>query len=219
VSRICVSIDTNRVVTWSSNTVAMATLNPGSGSISIGNGTGGHGTMTATTGAFTSITTNGSTPLNIAANASISGNLEIGGNATFDSPSTFGDLATFQQGANMQGEVTGPSFAAGQMIATNTVTPTNSFAGTLVDFSRTYWTTNLGGNLTFTGIANATAGERNTDIITILPGGSDRIISVPASWHIARGGNMVVSNAFHHSDFIFTCMPGASTNVEERDYP
>lgn len=102
---------------------------------------------------------------------------------------------------------------------TNMVTPTNAFAGTTVDFARAEGTTNLGGNLTFTAIANAVAGANNGVIWHIYPGGSDRTIGIPTSWHSGRGDTLIVSNAFNHSDFLFTTQLGVSTNVAQRDYP
>lgn len=102
---------------------------------------------------------------------------------------------------------------------TNLVTPTNAFAGTTVDFAHAEGTTNLGGNLTFTAIANATAGAHNAAIWHIYPGGSDRTIGIPTSWHSGRGDTLVVSNSFNHSDFLFTTQLGVSTNVAQRDYP
>jgi hypothetical protein len=107
ITRVCVVVDTNRVTTWLSNTLVLATLDPSHGSINIGNGVGGRGTLTATTGAFTTLTTNASTPLNFSCNVGITGELEIGGLATFDSPATFGDTATFQQDVVVGGGISG----------------------------------------------------------------------------------------------------------------
>jgi hypothetical protein len=102
---------------------------------------------------------------------------------------------------------------------TNMVTPTNAFAGTVVDFSHAEGRTNLGGNLTFTAITNTTSGAYNGSIWHIYPGGADRTIAIPANWHSGRGDTLVVSNAFNHSDFLFTVEMGVSTNVAQRDYP
>jgi hypothetical protein len=107
----------------------------------------------------------------------------------------------------------------GTQWTTNLLTPTNAFAGTAADFSKSEWTTNLGGNLTFTGVTNVTAGAYNATIEHLYPGGADRTISFPANFHVTRGATSVVSNAFNHSDFLFTIQPGLSTNVAQLDFP
>lgn len=103
--------------------------------------------------------------------------------------------------------------------ATNLFTPTNAFAGAVADFAKSEATTNLSGALTFTGIANPQGDANNGFILHAYPGGSDRVIAVPGSWHIARGSLMVVSNAFNHSDFLVTAQVGFSTNIAQLDYP
>jgi hypothetical protein len=101
---------------------------------------------------------------------------------------------------------------------TNVVVPTNSFAGTVVDFSISDSVTNLGGGLTFTAVANLTAGAVNTCIIRCFANGADRTIAFPASFHVSRGSTSVVTNGFE-TDFLFTCLPGVRTNVAQLDYP
>jgi hypothetical protein len=86
-TRVCVTVDTNRVTTWTSNTIVMGTFNPANGSLTIGNGTGGRGNLAATIGTFNSIVGNGG-PLVISGGASISGGLEVVDDATFDSDVT-----------------------------------------------------------------------------------------------------------------------------------
>jgi hypothetical protein len=106
----------------------------------------------------------------------------------------------------------------GTLWGTNVLSPTNAFGGTVVDFNVGDSQTNLAGNLTFTGVANVTAGAVNTCIIRLLSGGADRTIAFPASWHLSRGSTSVVTNAYE-SDFLFTVVPGQRTNVAQLDYP
>ncbi len=100
----------------------------------------------------------------------------------------------------------------------NFFTETNAFTGTTIDFAKAEGTTNLSGGLTISAVANVIAGYHNSTIRHLYPGGSDRVIAFPANFHLARGMTSVVSNAFNHSDFIFTVQPGFSTNVAQVDY-
>lgn len=100
---------------------------------------------------------------------------------------------------------------------TNVVVPTNSFAGTTVDFSRSDSLTNLGGGLTFTAVANVTAGGANTAIVRLLSGGADWPIAFPASWHTNLNFIGVVTNG-SEMDLLFTVLPGIRTNVAQIPY-
>jgi hypothetical protein len=102
---------------------------------------------------------------------------------------------------------------------TNTVSPTNAFGGTVVDFSKGYdGTTNLGGNLTFTAVANVTAGAENSTIIHLLSGGADRTIAFPVNWHTNFNFIGVLTNGWE-MDLLFTLQPGIRTNVAQLLYP
>jgi hypothetical protein len=103
---------------------------------------------------------------------------------------------------------------------TNVVTPTNSFTGTALDFSKAEETTNLTGNITYTGIANATSGAYNSKIVHVGASGADRTVTVPASWGITPCATVssftfTVTNGTK-GDFLFCCQLGFSTNVAER---
>lgn len=146
------------------------------------------------------------------------------GALTNNGSGTLGWLALSSFGSVVpSGLVTNNSTAAvvaGTGQFTNSITPTNIFSGTTVDFSKSdNGIITLSGALTFTASSGITLAAGNQTVVHMFPGGSDRVIAVPASWHIARGNNMVVSNAFHHSDFLFTCQPSFWTNVAEIDYP
>jgi hypothetical protein len=91
---------------------------------------------------------------------------------------------------------------AGILWATNVVTPTNAFAGGVVDFNKGYAETNLSGNLTFTDIANFTAGGDNTAKRRLFPNGADRTIAFPVSWHTNFGFIPVITNG-SYMDLLF----------------
>lgn len=96
---------------------------------------------------------------------------------------------------------------------TNTVIPTNAFGGTVIPLTMGYGETNLGGNLTFTGVSGATAGAFNSSIVRLLSGGADRTIAFPASWHTNYGFIGVVTNGWT-MDLLVTVTAGR-TNVTQ----
>jgi len=100
---------------------------------------------------------------------------------------------------------------------TNTVIPTNTFSGTVVNMGVGFGVTNLGGNLTFTDVSGVTAGAQNTAIVRLFSGGADRTIAFPVSWHTNYGFIGVVTNGWQ-MDLMVT-VTTARTNVAQILYP
>jgi hypothetical protein len=77
------------------------------------------------------------------------------------------------------------TFTAATTWQTNVVTPTNSFAGTVLDVSKTdNGVTNLSGDFTFTGVSGITLGGLNSAFVDFFAGASARTIDVgDASMH------------------------------------
>lgn len=99
---------------------------------------------------------------------------------------------------------------------TQSTTPTNAFAGTVVDFSQSEGLTNLGGNLTFTGISGLISGQVNTRVISMLSGGSDRTIGAPPAFRVGTNDTLVVSSG-NMSEFLFRVYPGVFSNMYQLD--
>lgn len=100
---------------------------------------------------------------------------------------------------------------------TNTLVPTNAFVGTVVDFNKGWAQTNIGGNLTFTDVTNATAGAVNTAIRRVFATGADRTLAFPAGWHTNYNFIGVVTNGWQ-MDLLVT-VTAERTNVAQILYP
>lgn len=104
------------------------------------------------------------------------------------------------------------------LIVTNLQSPTNVFTPTVVDMSKADQTVTMAGTLNLTAVSNVAAGVANGTILHVYPGGANRTVTVPASWHVTTSSTLVVSNTFNHSDFLIGVQPGLSTNVAQLDY-
>jgi len=100
---------------------------------------------------------------------------------------------------------------------TNVVVPTNSLASTVVDFNKGFTSTNISAGLTFTDVANVTAGAFNSAIVRVTASGADRTLAFPVSWHTNLNFIGVVTNGFQ-MDLLVT-VTAARTNIAQVLYP
>ena len=108
VKGIALTIDTNRVMTWKSNSITWITINPTDGSIRLENGAANHGLVygnIAMFNAFSNAIPDG--PAEMGGDFLFLNNAEIEGGLTVDSASTFGDEVTMQQDLNVSGAISG----------------------------------------------------------------------------------------------------------------
>lgn len=95
------------------------------------------------------------------------------------------------------------------------VSPTNYSSSTVIDFSVPEATTNLAGNLTFTGISNFSSTNYNTKIIHMLANGADRTITPAAGWRKGRSVFVVTNGTM--ADFYISCQINFFTNISQVD--
>jgi hypothetical protein len=73
--------------------------------------------------------------------------------------------------------------------------PTNAMASMVVDMSKSTVTTNLGGNVTISGVSWVSSTNYESTVIWLLPNGADRTVTLPASFLTPTGaGTFTVSN-------------------------
>jgi len=93
----------------------------------------------------------------------------------------------------------------------NVYAVTNTYYGTVVDFSKgTEVTTNLAGNLTFTGVTAFNATNYNWQIIHCYASGADRTIAPSAGWR--SQGTCVCTNGTS-KDVLIECQLNVFTNM------
>lgn len=108
-----------------------------------------------------------------------------------------------------------------QVIATNTVTPTNSVVdGTTVDFSKSEWTLLLSSNISPANVTGLSAGYYNSTIWHVKASGADRTITT--AWTnspnaVISGLVITVTNGTW-ADVLYSCQPGVDTNSAVRTH-
>lgn len=103
------------------------------------------------------------------------------------------------------------------MTATNGFfVPTNTMGALTINCLVPDATTNVVGNISFTGLINVQDGLHNQVIRHLVPNGT-YTIAFPASWKTSFGGTITTTNAVQ-TDILVTCQPGVFTNVARLDY-
>lgn len=103
--------------------------------------------------------------------------------------------------------------------ATNVVTPTNSFAGTVVDLNKGSSSTNLSGDIIFSDVSNVVAGGDNTAIVHLYAGALARSITVAnASMHTATNWISTLPAGWA-MDVLVSVPDGRRTNFAQNIYP
>lgn len=178
---------TGNTTNFGSLTIKTGSLNPGSASFALG------------------VTANGQVTTNSVPGGG-SGTVTAGTNIVVDSSSGANTVSLKDPATLGQINIT-------TAWLTNAVTPTNSFAGTVVDMSKAEnGITNLTGNLTFTGVANITSGALNSAIVTLIASSSSRTIDVAdASMHKETNWNTTLPAGWM-MEVMVRVYPGIRTN-------
>ncbi len=116
---------------------------------------------------------------------------------------------------------TGNGIGLTNILEANIRVATNTWGQAVINFALgTQVQTNMAGNLTLTGISGFNATNLNWQIIDLIPGASDRILSVPADWWVSGFTNATVVTipTTNVAKLRIECLIGRSTNASIEIY-
>jgi hypothetical protein len=116
-------------------------------------------------------------------------------------------------GSSLQSPLLISQLNAGTIWATNVVYPTNTLGGTALDFSIGEATSNIVGSVSFSSVANLTAGAINRCVRTLInKTGSDQTLSIATGWNQGVYDTYTITNNTVTEVFA-KVQPGVYTNV------